>query len=234
METILTALPPLLATTGFVVYQVLRSRSAGNQVTLRVLEKIRSDPDAATDPRFEKLSKRDLLAAIQADQRLTQVVGRRDADLLGRALTHQFATDVSVYGALIAFAVAGMVLFSLGAGAPPKEDPAPARTMTPAAFEAGIEGHYQRDHGRYFAGYVSRPETARALLTRFLREADKANPLQLAQGLTHELFGGFCPASATAVVPGFAGYRGPGGFKDLNSWAKYLEDLERFSFDSAS
>jgi hypothetical protein len=231
---LLQALPPILGFAGFVIYQLLRPRSGSHQVISRVLDKVRSEPGIAENPNYKGLAKKDLLEAVRSDQKLRALVGRKDTEILMRAMGHQFKNDVMVFFSLLIFAVAGMVLFSVRQWNEPREwrekdvgvtkHPDPDRRMRPAQFERGVEKHYKADHGKIARDYMAQPENVNRLLEAFLSAADK-KALEHCRDVTEQLIMGFCPAELTATIEGFEPFPSPEQGADLNSWVKQIEDI---------
>lgn len=232
----LQALPPVLGFAGFVIYQLLRPRSSSHQIISKVLDKVRAEPGVIENPHYKGLAKKDLLAALQSDQKLRTVVGREDSAILMKAMERQFQTDMVVHLSLVVFAVAGLLVFSLlGPKAPPPDrgDSEPQKTATTEEkdprmktddFEKGIGDHYQEHHGKIARDYMGQPENVNRLLGAFLMSADK-KLLGLCEDVTDELITGFCPAHLTATIEGFDAYPSPEKKTDLNSWVKRIEDM---------
>ncbi len=233
---LLQALPPILGFVGFVIYQLIRPRSSSQQLTARILDKVRAEPGVVENPHYRGLAKKDLLEAIRTDQKLREVVGREDTAILSKAMDNQFQTDRLVHLSLVVFAVAGLLVFARGdravdSGGPAlaekgKAPPASERDswMKPAQFERGTEKHYKADHGRIARDYMARPENVNRLVEAFLKSADRKT-LEFGHELTEQLIMGFCPAELTATIEGFDAYPSPDGSTDLNSWVKRIEDV---------
>ena len=91
----LSGLPAILGILGFVVYQFLKSNSQGDQITKKIVEKIRSQsPEIASD--IQGLSPTQLDKKLELDHDINRLVGKQDYQLLKQALRQQFLTTLTV------------------------------------------------------------------------------------------------------------------------------------------
>jgi hypothetical protein len=105
----LSALPALLALSGFVLYQIVGANRSGDAVTQRILEKLRRGAPQQTIDR--RLSAKQVEQLLASHQELARVVGEQDFQLLKQALTQQFWISVLVYSITVAFCVWSAFLF---------------------------------------------------------------------------------------------------------------------------
>jgi len=110
MYGFLAALPALLGLAGFALHQLLGSRGAGDEVTKRIIDKLRRDAPSAVplDARLKAGQVQDLL---KQSQSLQQIVGKQDFMLLQQALRQQFHISLFVYALSIAFCALSVFLF---------------------------------------------------------------------------------------------------------------------------
>jgi hypothetical protein len=106
----LAALPALLALAGFVVYQMVGSNRSGDEITRRIIGKLRKNVPAKiakdqrlTGPQLERL--------LLGDQELQKVVGEQDFLLLKQALHQQFVISLTVYSLAVLFCALSTFLF---------------------------------------------------------------------------------------------------------------------------
>jgi len=106
----LAALPALLALAGFVVYQVVGSNRSGDEITRRIVDKLRKNaPTKLAD--HKRLSGSQLERLLLADQELHKVVGEQDFLLLKQALHQQFIISLTVYSLAVLFCALSAFLF---------------------------------------------------------------------------------------------------------------------------
>ena len=105
----LAALPALLALAGFVLYQMLGAHRAGDEVTRRIVEKLRRDAPAETPDR--RLNAKQVEHLVGSQQNLARIVGEQDFRLLQQALRQQFLISALVYVISIAFCAWSVYLF---------------------------------------------------------------------------------------------------------------------------
>ena len=109
IRTFLTALPAILGLTGFVVYQLLRSRGTGDPVVLRIVEKLRK---AAPGKIASKgLSAEQVDHLLNADERLREIISNQDFQLLKQTLRQQFVTSIFVYSVCALLFAVGTYLY---------------------------------------------------------------------------------------------------------------------------
>jgi hypothetical protein len=106
----LAALPALLALAGFVLYQILGSNRSGDEITRRIVDKLRkaAPTKLAADKR---LSGTQLERLLLADHELHKMVGEQDFLLLKQALRQQFVISLTVYFLAVAFCALSAFLF---------------------------------------------------------------------------------------------------------------------------
>jgi hypothetical protein len=125
LYSFLSALPALLALAGFVLYQVLGANKSGDQVSRRIVTKLRvAVPDEI--PADSRLSAKQVEQLLNHQHRLKEVVGEQDFLLLRQALTQQFVITVLVYVLTLGFCAWSVYLF---VKQPPEAKPVPAPTV---------------------------------------------------------------------------------------------------------
>jgi hypothetical protein len=105
----LAALPAVLALAGFVLYQVVGAHRSGDEITRRILDKIRRDAPAV--PLDERLNAKQVGELLESQQDLARIAGERDSELLKQALKQQFQISILVYVITIAFCAWSAYLF---------------------------------------------------------------------------------------------------------------------------
>jgi len=106
----LAALPAVLALSGFIAYQLLRRSSSGDEVTRRIVEKLRRDAPNAISP-DQRLSADQVERVLTGDQNLRQLIGEQDFLLLKQTLQQQFIVSLAVYVLAAALCALSIVLF---------------------------------------------------------------------------------------------------------------------------
>jgi hypothetical protein len=101
--TFLSALPALLGLAGFVLYQLLGANRAGDEITRRIIDKLRSATEANGAPLDQRLTPKQLGRLLEQQQRLRKVVGQHDFVLLKQALSQQFVQTILVYVLTLGF-----------------------------------------------------------------------------------------------------------------------------------
>ncbi len=102
VNSFLSALPALLSFAGFVLYRVLKANDAGDEISRRVLEKLRTSA-AEELPPDGRLSPRQVARLLEHRQRLKELIGEQDFQLLKRALFQQNLKSVLVFALLLVF-----------------------------------------------------------------------------------------------------------------------------------
>ena len=112
----LSALPALLGIAGFVLYQVVGSNKAGDEISRRIVDKLRRSVsgDAVPDKR---LTPRQVAGLLEQQHRLKEVVGMHDFLLLQQALKQQFILTIIVYVLTLGFCGWSAYLFVQPPGA---------------------------------------------------------------------------------------------------------------------
>jgi hypothetical protein len=106
----LAALPALLALAGFVVYQLVGTNRSGDEITRRIVDKLRKNaPTKLTEDK--RFSGSQLERLLLADQELHKVVGEQDFLLLKQALHQQFIISLTVYSLAVLFCALSAFLF---------------------------------------------------------------------------------------------------------------------------
>src|ERR1051325_9215508 len=95
LESFLSALPAILALTGFIVYQLIASKGSADPVVLRIVQKLRHS--APTKLPQKKLNANQLENLLQQDNALKQLVSEQDFQLLRQVLRQQFIISIVVY-----------------------------------------------------------------------------------------------------------------------------------------
>ena len=107
----LSALPAVLAILGFVIYQILKRNSQGDQVTKQIVDKVRSQaPDVAAH--LQMLTPSQLDKKLTLDQETSRLVSKQDFQLLKQALRQQFLITVIVYAICGLLFVFGVSMFA--------------------------------------------------------------------------------------------------------------------------
>jgi hypothetical protein len=106
----LAALPALLALAGFVVYQLLGSHRSGDEVTRRIVGKLRKNVPAKV-AKDQRLTGPQLERLLLGDLELQKVVGEQDFLLLKQALHQQFVISLTVYSLAVLFCALSAFLF---------------------------------------------------------------------------------------------------------------------------
>jgi hypothetical protein len=109
LYTFLSALPALLGLAGFVLYQVLGANKSGDEITRRIVEKLRSA--AAPDLPDQRLTPKQVERLLEQQQRLRKLVGEHDFRLLKQALTQQFVLTILVHVLALGFCGWSVYLF---------------------------------------------------------------------------------------------------------------------------
>lgn len=107
----LAALPALLALAGFVLYQLLGTNRSGDEVTRRIIGKLRQKAPAKID-KDQRLTAGQIERLLLADQELQRLIGEQDFLLLKQALRQQFITSLTVYSLAILFCALSAFLFA--------------------------------------------------------------------------------------------------------------------------
>jgi hypothetical protein len=108
--TFLSALPALLGLAGFVLYQVLGANKSGDEISRRIIEKLRSGVTGEAPP-DQRLTPKQVERLLEKQQRLRKLVGEQDFHLLKQALTQQFIITVLVYVLALGFCSWSLYLF---------------------------------------------------------------------------------------------------------------------------
>lgn len=96
--TFLTSLPALLGLTGFVIYYLVRRGRGANQVTLKIVAKLRRTSPGRLPSGAEKFDTTTLAKLIDSDAGLRAQVDAQDFQLLRDALRQDFLSGLAVYG----------------------------------------------------------------------------------------------------------------------------------------
>jgi hypothetical protein len=105
----LAALPALLGLAGFVLYQVLGANRAGDDISRRVVDKLRREVKNA--PPDQRMTPRRVANLLDKQARLREIVGEQDFHLLKQALTQQFVLTIVVYILTLGFCALSVYLF---------------------------------------------------------------------------------------------------------------------------
>ncbi len=110
MYHFLAALPAVLALSGFVAFQLLRRSGSGDDITRRIVEKLRREaPNSiAQDGR---LSADQVERVLRGDQNLQRLIGKQDFLLLKQALQQQFIASLVVYSFVVLLCGFSIYLF---------------------------------------------------------------------------------------------------------------------------
>jgi len=108
--TFLSALPALLALAGFVLYSILGANKSGDEVSRRIIDKLRTAAPNELPP-DQRLSPKQVEGLLENRQRLKEVVGEHDFHLLKQALSQQFVITILVYVLGLSFCAWSVYLF---------------------------------------------------------------------------------------------------------------------------
>ena len=108
--TFLAALPALLALAGFVLYQLLGSNRTGDEITRRIVDKLRRQAPNKID-QDQRLTGSQVEHLLLGDETLQKLIGKQDFLLLQQALRQQFITSLTVYSLSVFFCALSVVLF---------------------------------------------------------------------------------------------------------------------------
>jgi hypothetical protein len=106
----LSALPALLGLAGFVLYQVLGANRGGDEISRRIIEKIRNGEKGEVSP-DQRLTPKQVERLLEQRHRLRELVGEHDFRLLKQALTQQFTLTIFVYVLALGFCGWSVYLF---------------------------------------------------------------------------------------------------------------------------
>ena len=110
MYSFLAALPAILGLVAFVVYHFLNKHTRGDEITKRILDKIRLEmPDLVA--KYEGLPIAERKRFIAKDQVLRRHISEVDSRLLQQALRQQFIMSLVIYSIASALVVVGVALF---------------------------------------------------------------------------------------------------------------------------
>jgi hypothetical protein len=106
----LAALPAILGFAGFVLYQSLGTNRSGDEITRRIVDKLRKNAPSKVE-RDQRLTGSQLERLLARDQGLQRLIGEQDFALLRQALHQQFILSLTVYSIAILFCALSVVLF---------------------------------------------------------------------------------------------------------------------------
>jgi hypothetical protein len=106
----LAALPAILGFAGFVLYQFLGTNRSGDEITRRIVDKLRKNAPSKVE-RDQRLTGSQLERLLAGDQGLQRLIGEQDFALLRQALRQQFILSLTVYSLAILFCALSVVLF---------------------------------------------------------------------------------------------------------------------------
>ena len=106
----LAALPAVLGFAGFVLYQFLGTTRSGDEITRRIVDKLRRNAPTKIEP-DKRLTGSQLERLLGGDQDLQRLIGNQDFELLRQALRQQFIMSLTVYSLAVLFCVLSVVLF---------------------------------------------------------------------------------------------------------------------------
>jgi hypothetical protein len=110
MNSFLGSLPAVLAIVGFVIYQILKRSAAEDPIIKAIIEKLRyEEPDLVR--RLADLTPVQKGKLLQFDYHLREKISARDRQLLDKALSHQFWTNIFVYALCAALLIIGLYFF---------------------------------------------------------------------------------------------------------------------------
>jgi hypothetical protein len=106
----LAALPAILAFAGFISNELLRRSGSGDEVTRRIVEKLRTAAPTAISP-DQRLNSDQVERVLKGDQTLRGFVGEQDFLLLQQTLKQQFVISLAVYGLAAVLCALSIILF---------------------------------------------------------------------------------------------------------------------------
>jgi hypothetical protein len=106
----LRALPALLALAGFVLYHVLAVNKSGDEISRRIVDKLRTAAPSEFTP-DQRLAAKQVERILEHRQQLKELVGEQDFRLLKQALTQQFVITIVVYVLTLGFCAWSVYLF---------------------------------------------------------------------------------------------------------------------------
>jgi hypothetical protein len=137
--TFLAALPALLGLAGFVLYQALGANKSGDEISRRIIEKLRSG-QAGELPLDKRLTPKQIADFLEHSQRLRKLIDDQDFRLLQQALKQQFIITIFVYVLTLAFCSWSVYLFA---------------HSSPGAFTAGHTQQSQSSTGKNSPNIIS-------------------------------------------------------------------------------
>jgi hypothetical protein len=108
--TFLAALPAILALAGFVLYQLLGTQAKGDEVTKRIVAKLRQNAPSRIE-KDRRLTGSQVEGLLEGDQELQKLIGDQDFQLLRQALHQQFVISLTVYSLAVLFCALSVGLF---------------------------------------------------------------------------------------------------------------------------
>ncbi|HEY5278672.1 MAG TPA: hypothetical protein VIJ67_02855 [Pseudolabrys sp.] len=107
----LASLPALLGFTGFVIYYFIQRNQSGDQVTLKIVDKLRVAGADRLPPNVEKLDATSLAKLIDGDTSLRGKISDQDFQLLRDVLHQQSVASLVVYGASSLMFLGGIAFY---------------------------------------------------------------------------------------------------------------------------
>jgi hypothetical protein len=107
---LLAALPAVLGFAGFVLYQFLGTSRSGDEITRRIVDKLRQNAPTKVEP-DKRLTGSQIERLLAGDQGLQRLIGKQDFELLRQALRQQFIVSLTVYSLAVLFCALSVVLF---------------------------------------------------------------------------------------------------------------------------
>jgi len=110
MYAFLAALPAILGLAGFVIFQLLRNQQREDNITSKIVAKLRAGhPNRLAE--YQKLNSKQLHDLLSKDQQLLKAIGAQDFELLGQALRQQHVQAMFVYAITSILFVVGVIAF---------------------------------------------------------------------------------------------------------------------------
>jgi len=134
-STFLSALPALLALAGFVLYQIVGANRSGDEISRRIVEKLRSD--VTSEAPDGRLTPKQVERLLERRERLRQLVGEHDFRLLKQALTQQFVLTILVYALTLGFCAWSVYLFVHSSPIPKPKPPPDKSEVTTVQKSSG-------------------------------------------------------------------------------------------------
>jgi len=110
METFLLSLPAILGIVGFVIYYILKKSVTEDPIIKSIIDKLKfEEPDF--ENRWTGLTPQQKEAILKEDNNFRRKISSKDRQILDKALTNQFRTNIFVYALCGILLALGIYLF---------------------------------------------------------------------------------------------------------------------------